>query len=144
MSGKLGRIISAEFHEYLDVQHGASYFRRWHGKKRFLGSLLVHKASHHFDQMNWWLEAEPTVVHAFGGVRGSTAETARSAPGGAGAAPSATGASSTGTSPRVGGRWSSTWPASRRTGTPRRLCVGQRHRHLRLDDGGGALRPALC
>ena len=68
MSGELGRIISAEFHEYLDVQHGASYFRRWHGKKRFSGSLLVHKASHHFDQMNWWLEAEPARVHAFGGV----------------------------------------------------------------------------
>ena len=68
LSGELGRIISAEFHEYLDVQHGASYFRRWHGKKRFSGSLLVHKASHHFDQMNWWLDAEPAVVHAFGGV----------------------------------------------------------------------------
>ncbi len=68
MSGELGRIISAEFHEYLDVDHGASYFRRWHGKKRFSGSLLVHKASHHFDQMNWWLEAEPARVHAFGGV----------------------------------------------------------------------------
>lgn len=68
LSGKLGRIISAEFHEYLDTDHGASYFRRWHGKKRFSGSLLVHKASHHFDQMNWWLDAEPVEVHAFGKV----------------------------------------------------------------------------
>ncbi len=68
VSGELGRIISAEFQEYLDVQHGASYFRRWHGKKRFSGSLLVHKASHHFDQMNWWLQAEPSEVHAFGSV----------------------------------------------------------------------------
>jgi len=68
MSGELGRIISAEFHEYLDVEHGASYFRRWHGKKRFSGSLLVHKASHHFDQVNWWLQSEPAEVHAFGGV----------------------------------------------------------------------------
>jgi len=68
VSGELGRIISAEFQEYLDVQHGASYFRRWHGKKRFSGSLLVHKASHHFDQMNWWLQAEPLEVHAFGRV----------------------------------------------------------------------------
>jgi predicted dehydrogenase len=68
LSGELGRILSAEFHEYLDVVHGASYFRRWHGKIRFSGSLLVHKASHHFDQMNWWLEAEPEEVHAFGDV----------------------------------------------------------------------------
>ena len=67
-SGEMGRIISAEFHEYLDYDHGASYFRRWHGKSRFSGSLLVHKASHHFDQMNWWLDAEPVQVHAFGKV----------------------------------------------------------------------------
>ncbi|MBD3374700.1 gfo/Idh/MocA family oxidoreductase [candidate division KSB1 bacterium] len=65
---ELGRIISAEFQEYLDISHGASYFRRWHGKIRFSGSLLVHKASHHFDQMNWWLDAEPEEVHAFGKV----------------------------------------------------------------------------
>lgn len=67
-SGKLGRVISAEYQEYLDVDHGASYFRRWHGKKRFSGSLLVHKASHHFDQMNWWLDSEPETVNAFGKV----------------------------------------------------------------------------
>jgi len=67
-SGELGRILSAEFHEYLDTDHGASYFRRWHGKKRYSGSLLCHKASHHFDQMNWWLEAEPVEVNAFGRV----------------------------------------------------------------------------
>ncbi len=67
-SGVLGKIISAEFEEYLDISHGASYFRRWHGKKRYSGSLLVHKASHHFDQMNWWLDADPEIVHAFGSV----------------------------------------------------------------------------
>ncbi len=68
LSGEMGRIISAEYHEYLDIDHGASYFRRWHGKARYSGSLLVHKASHHFDQMNWWLDAEPVEVHAFGKV----------------------------------------------------------------------------
>jgi predicted dehydrogenase len=68
LGGDLGRIISAEYHEYLDTNHGASYFRRWHGKKRFSGSLLCHKASHHFDQMNWWLDAEPEEVNAFGRV----------------------------------------------------------------------------
>jgi predicted dehydrogenase len=68
LSGALGPIISATFEEYLDVDHGASYFRRWHGKKKYSGSLLCHKASHHFDQMNWWLDAEPVEVHAFGKV----------------------------------------------------------------------------
>jgi predicted dehydrogenase len=65
-SGVLGRITSAEFHEYLDVDHGASYYRRWHGKAKYSGTLLLHKASHHFDQMNWWLDAEPVEVNAFG------------------------------------------------------------------------------
>jgi predicted dehydrogenase len=68
LSGELGRIISAEYYEYLDIYHGASYFRRWHGKARYSGTLLVHKASHHFDQINWWLDADPVEVHAFGKV----------------------------------------------------------------------------
>ena len=68
LSGELGKVLSAEYHEYLDTDHGASYYRRWHGKKKFSGSLLVHKASHHFDQMNWWLDSEPVIVNAFGKV----------------------------------------------------------------------------
>jgi len=66
--GELGKLISAEFHEYLDVYHGASYFRRWHGRKKYSGSLLVHKASHHFDKINWWMNADPVEVTAFGKV----------------------------------------------------------------------------
>ncbi len=68
MSGTLGKIISADFQEYLDVEHGASYFRRWHGKAEFSGTLLCHKASHHFDQLNWFLDAEPVEVKAFGDI----------------------------------------------------------------------------
>ena len=66
LSGEMGKIISAEFHEYLDIYHGADYFRRWHGKSQFSGTLLVHKASHHFDLVNWWLQTDPVEVHAFG------------------------------------------------------------------------------
>ena len=68
LSGDLGNIISAEFQEYLDIEHGASYYRRWHGKSRFSGTLLCTKASHHFDQMNWSIDAEPVEVNAFGQV----------------------------------------------------------------------------
>ncbi|MEQ9218947.1 MAG: Gfo/Idh/MocA family oxidoreductase [Cyclobacteriaceae bacterium] len=68
MEGSLGKIISAEFQEYLDIYHGASYFRRWHGKSGFSGTLLCHKASHHFDQMNWFLDTEPVEVNAYGDV----------------------------------------------------------------------------
>ena len=33
------------------------------------GSLLVHKASHHFDLMNWWLGADPVEVSGSGGLQ---------------------------------------------------------------------------
>lgn len=66
MSREIGDITSVDFNYYLDVYHGASYFRRWHAFKQYSGSLLVHKATHHFDLMNWWLSAEPVEVNAYG------------------------------------------------------------------------------
>ena len=39
--------------------HGADYFRRWHSNKAISGGLMVHKATHHFDLVNWWLGAQP-------------------------------------------------------------------------------------
>ncbi|MDE2771140.1 MAG: Gfo/Idh/MocA family oxidoreductase [Bacteroidota bacterium] len=66
MAGRIGTVRSVDFHWYLDVYHGASYFRRWHGKERYGGTLFVHKATHHFDLLNWWLESEPEEVFAYG------------------------------------------------------------------------------
>lgn len=66
LNGDLGKIISVDFQEYLDIDHEASYYRRWHGKIKNSGSLLVHKASHHFDMINWLLDAEPLEVKATG------------------------------------------------------------------------------
>ncbi|HVQ38724.1 MAG TPA: Gfo/Idh/MocA family oxidoreductase [Pyrinomonadaceae bacterium] len=68
MSGAIGRVISVDFSWYLDVSHGADYFRRWHRLKSKGGSLWVHKASHHFDLINWWLDADPVEVSAQGGL----------------------------------------------------------------------------
>jgi predicted dehydrogenase len=50
----------------LNTTHGADYFRRWHGEKRNSGGLMVHKATHHFDLVNWWLGAVPVTVTAKG------------------------------------------------------------------------------
>lgn len=65
-SGEIGKVTSVDFSWYLDVRHGADYFRRWHRLKSKGGSLWVHKATHHFDLINWWLEADPVEVSAFG------------------------------------------------------------------------------
>jgi predicted dehydrogenase len=63
-SGAIGKVISVDFSWYLDVYHGADYFRRWHRLKSKGGSLWVHKATHHFDLINWWLDADPVEVSA--------------------------------------------------------------------------------
>lgn len=68
MSGAIGRVISVDFSWYLDVYHGADYFRRWHRLKSKGGSLWVHKATHHFDLINWFLDADPVEVSARAGL----------------------------------------------------------------------------
>lgn len=65
-SGEIGDITSVDFHWYLDTSHGADYFRRWHRLMEKGGSLWVHKASHHFDLLNWWIESDPESVYALG------------------------------------------------------------------------------
>ncbi len=65
----LGKVTSVDFSWYLDVFHGADYFRRWHRLKSRSGSLWLHKATHHFDLVNWWLGADPVEVSAFSSLR---------------------------------------------------------------------------
>ncbi|MFO1142717.1 MAG: Gfo/Idh/MocA family oxidoreductase [Amaricoccus sp.] len=68
-SGLIGEVSSADFHWYLDTSHGADYFRRWHAYRRHSGSLWVHKATHHFDLLNWWIDADPVRIFAQGALR---------------------------------------------------------------------------
>ncbi|MDL5351746.1 Gfo/Idh/MocA family oxidoreductase [Microbacterium sp. zg-YB36] len=67
--GLIGEVTSIDFSWMLDTKHGADYFRRWHREKVHSGGLLVHKSSHHFDLVNWWLRQEPRRVFASGGLR---------------------------------------------------------------------------
>ena len=64
--GDIGEITSVDFSWMLNTNHGASYFRRWHGEREQSGTLLVHKSTHHFDLINWWLNSEPEEVFAYG------------------------------------------------------------------------------
>ncbi len=68
-SGAIGTVLSVTFEWVLDTAHGADYFRRWHRDKKNSGGLLIHKASHHFDLVNWWIADVPQRVFASGGVR---------------------------------------------------------------------------
>jgi predicted dehydrogenase len=68
LDGEIGAVTSVEFQWVLDTRHGADYFRRWHREKKNSGGLLVHKASHHFDLVNWWIASTPLRVFASGGL----------------------------------------------------------------------------
>ena len=68
MSNEIGKVTSVDFNWYLNVYHGASYFRRWHGLRDKGGTLLVHKATHHFDLLNWLIDSDPVEVFAYGSL----------------------------------------------------------------------------
>ena len=71
-SGLVGDITSVHFEWMLNTSHGADYFRRWHRCKNNSGGLLVHKATHHFDLVNWWIDSQPETVFSMGkGRQGS-------------------------------------------------------------------------
>lgn len=68
-SGAIGKVTSVHFEWMLNTSHGADYFRRWHRDKRNSGGLLVHKSTHHFDLVNFWLQSRPKTVYAQGDLR---------------------------------------------------------------------------
>ena len=74
--GDIGAVTSVHFEWALDTVHGADYFRRWHRQMANSGGLFIHKASHHFDLVNWWIAATPVRVFASGGLRFYGAENA--------------------------------------------------------------------
>jgi predicted dehydrogenase len=68
IDGAVGKPLAVDFSWLLDTSHGADYFRRWHREKENSGGLLVHKATHHFDLVNWWIDAYPICVFAMGNL----------------------------------------------------------------------------
>jgi predicted dehydrogenase len=77
MNDEIGDVLSVDFHWLLNTHHGADYFRRWHAQKKNSGGLFVHKSTHHFDLVNWWLGAVPVSVLATGKREFYTPEMAR-------------------------------------------------------------------
>ena len=69
MNDTIGKVNQVHFEWYLNTSHGADYFRRWHRDKRNSGGLMVHKSTHHFDLVNFWLGTYPETVYAQGGLK---------------------------------------------------------------------------
>lgn len=68
MNNVIGDVFSVHFEWFLNTKHGADYYRRWHRNKENSGGLLVHKSTHHFDLVNFWLNTQPDIVFAMGSL----------------------------------------------------------------------------
>jgi len=69
MNDTIGKPLAVEVQWILDTSHGADYFRRWHREKDKSGGLLVHKATHHFDLVNWLIGSYPKRVFCMGDLK---------------------------------------------------------------------------
>ncbi|MCK5845649.1 MAG: Gfo/Idh/MocA family oxidoreductase [Victivallales bacterium] len=69
MDGAIGNPTSVHFEWLLNTSHGTDYYRRWHRDKRNSGGLMVHKATHHFDLVNFWLDSSPKTVFGMGDLK---------------------------------------------------------------------------
>lgn len=65
-SGAIGKPLAVDYEYTLNNVHGGDYFKRWHRSLENCGGMMVHKATHHFDIVNWILEDDPVSVSAEG------------------------------------------------------------------------------
>lgn len=66
-SRALGNIISFEFSETLNFDHGGYIFGNWRRDPALAGSHILEKCCHDLDLANWITEALPVRVASFGG-----------------------------------------------------------------------------
>ena len=66
-AGEIGRVIFVEAAELLDLNHGGSYFQRWHSDFTKSAGLMTHKCCHYLDVLCWILDDQPLEVNARGG-----------------------------------------------------------------------------
>jgi predicted dehydrogenase len=65
--GELGRILSFEFNETLDFNHGGYIHADWRRKTEWAGSHMLEKCCHDLDIVNWLLDDLPVKAASFGG-----------------------------------------------------------------------------
>lgn len=64
--GKVGRVTHVDLNWYIDTYHGSSYFKRWNRNRELSGGLSIHKSSHHFDLVRWWIDQQPVQAFSYG------------------------------------------------------------------------------
>ena len=66
-SGRIGAIVSMEFNETLDFNHGGYIHADWRRKTQWAGSHLLEKCCHDLDLVNWMTESLAIKAASFGG-----------------------------------------------------------------------------
>ncbi len=74
--GAIGDLISFEFNENIDWQHGGFIHQDWRRHRAMAGTHLLEKCSHDLDLANWFVGARAKRVASFGGLRFFTADNA--------------------------------------------------------------------
>ena len=66
--GIVGKIISMEFNETLDFNHGGYIHGDWRRLRKYAGTHLLEKCCHDIDLVNWMVESRASRVASFGGT----------------------------------------------------------------------------
>ncbi len=66
--GRVGRIVSMEFNETLDFNHGGYIHMDWRRRTANAGTHLLEKCCHDLDLTNWMVESLARRVASFGGT----------------------------------------------------------------------------
>ena len=66
-SGAIGEVKTAWCRHFISFG-GDCYFKDWHADRRYSNSLLVQKASHDLDILNWICKGKPELVTAMGNL----------------------------------------------------------------------------
>ena len=67
-SGVIGSLISFEFNETLEFNHGGYIFGNWRRQRALAGSHMLEKCCHDLDLANWLVGSLPVRVASFGGL----------------------------------------------------------------------------
>jgi predicted dehydrogenase len=67
-SGIVGHVVSLEFNETLDFNHGGYIHGNWRRDRNNAGTHLLEKCCHDMDLINWLLESVPVRAASFGGL----------------------------------------------------------------------------
>lgn len=67
-AGEIGDIVSLEFNETLDFNHGSYIMGGWRSETKYAGTHLLEKCCHDVDIVNWLVDSRARKSASFGGL----------------------------------------------------------------------------